>query len=137
MKRSVFVFDTNALISAFLLKGSVSDLAFRRATSNGALAVSEILMDEFLEVLLRKKFDRYFTEGERAEIIKEVEQYAVIFFPTEKITDCKDPDDNMVLELAVASEASCIITGDKKHLIPLHPFRGIPIVTADEFLKMI
>jgi uncharacterized protein len=41
----------------------------------------------------------------------------------------------MILELAVASKASCIVTGDKKHLIPLHPFRGIPILTPADFLK--
>ncbi len=136
MKRKVFVFDTNALISAFLVKKSLSDQAFRRATEEGILAMSNSLMTEFLEVVWRDKFDRYFIEkNERADVILEIEKFSSFFIPNEKITDCTDQNDNMILELAITANASCIITGDKKHLIPLHPFRGIPIMTADDFLK--
>jgi uncharacterized protein len=132
----IFVFDTNALVSAALLKNSVSAKAYDHAIIPGTIAISDALLDEFIEVLFRKKLDRYFlSEEERLEPIRFLETKAMKFECQEKITDCKDPDDNMVLELAVASEASCIITGDKKHLHPLHPFRGIPILTADEFLK--
>ena len=135
--RKNFVFDTNALISAFLVKKSLSDLAFRKATLDGMLAFSDPLMGEFLDVLWRKKLDRYFTlPNEREEIITEVEKYAVPFIITEKITDSSDPDDNMILELSVASKASCIVTGDKKHLLSLHPFRGIPILSPADFFKM-
>ncbi len=132
----VFVFDTNTLISAHLIEGSVSDQAFQKALILGVIGLSEPSMLEFVEVVYRKKFDRYF-EGEyaRLNLIQKIEGYAVTFSPVEKITDCQDPDDNMVLELAIASNASCIITGDKKHLIPLSPFRGIPIMRPDKFLK--
>jgi len=57
-----------------------------------------------------------------------------IFSPTEIITDCRDPKDNKFLELAVEANASCIVTGDKDLLV-LDPFRGIPILTAADFLK--
>jgi uncharacterized protein len=114
MKRKVFVFDTNALISAFLVKKSLSDQAFRRASEEGILAMSNSLMSEFLEVLWRGKFDRYFIEkNERAAVILEIEKFSSFFIPNEKITDCTDQDDNMILELAIAANASCIITGDK------------------------
>jgi uncharacterized protein len=132
-----FVFDTNALISAHLIVGSVSDQALQKALRLGAIAISEPSMLEFVGVLYKKKFDKYFKEEQaRLTLIAKIEAYSVSFSPIEKVTDCIDPDDNMILELAIASEASCIVTGDKKHLIPLHSFRGIPILTADEFLKM-
>lgn len=131
-----FVFDTNALVSAHLIVGSVSDQAFRRALQLGELAISEDTMLEFIEVIYRKKLDRYFKdEHARMRLIQKMEGYAITFSPIEKISDCPDSSDNKVLELALASKASCIITGDKKHLIPLHPFRGIPIITPDDFLK--
>ncbi len=133
-KRSVLVLDTNALISAFLVKNSTSDLAFRKAIKTGILGISDSLMSEFLAVLMRKKFDKYFTAAERAEVIGEIEKYAITFNATEKITVCKDPDDNMILELAVASHATCIVTGDS-HLLTLDPFREIPILSAADFLK--
>jgi len=52
----------------------------------------------------------------------------------EEITVCRDPKDNMILELAVAGQADYIVTGDKD-LLALNPFRKIQIVTPAEFLK--
>ena len=43
-------------------------------------------------------------------------------------------NDNMFLGLAIAAQASCIITGDN-NLLVLHPFRNIPILNAVDFLK--
>jgi predicted nucleic acid-binding protein len=37
------------------------------------------------------------------------------------------------LEMAISSEVECIVSGDKDLLI-LHPFRGIPILNAADFL---
>ncbi len=51
----------------------------------------------------------------------------------EKITVCRDPKDNKFLELAVAGNADCIVTGDKNLLI-LNPFRGIKIISTSDFL---
>lgn len=45
-----------------------------------------------------------------------------------------DPDDNMIVDLAVAGNARYIITGDKKHLLPLKRYRGIEIVAPATFL---
>lgn len=130
-----FVFDTNALISAFLLSRSVSRIALNRAITLGSLALSDTVFQEFIDVLFRKKFDRYFfDEEERLRILDKTESNAVFFSPTEIINICRDPKDNMFLELAIAADASCIISGDN-HLLELHPFRDIPILTAAEFIE--
>ena len=130
-----FVFDTNALISTHLIEGSVSDKAYKHALKLGFIAISEEIMTEFIDVACRKKFDKYFgSEIARLSLAEKIEANAVLFTPNEKITDCIDPDDNMILELAIASQASCIITGDP-HLLMLHPFRGIPILKANDFLN--
>lgn len=68
-------------------------------------------------------------------LIEKIETYAVTFSVTENIMACPDPDDNMILELAVAAQAACIVTGDK-HLLSLHPFRDIPILSPSDFLKL-
>jgi putative PIN family toxin of toxin-antitoxin system len=44
-----------------------------------------------------------------------------------QIQECRDPDDDKYLELAVDAEADCIVSGDKDLLV-LDPFRGIPII---------
>lgn len=132
-KSRIFVFDTNALISAFLVKDSISDKAFKKAADSGVLGISDPLLTEFLEVLWRPKFDKYFDAGERENIVAEIIKYAVYFQSTEKIKASTDPDDNMILELAISSHADCIISGDP-HLRILHPFQGIPIISPAGFL---
>jgi predicted nucleic acid-binding protein len=46
-----------------------------------------------------------------------------------------DPQDEMVLECALAAEVDVIVSGDKKHLLSLRRFRGIPILSPSEFLR--
>jgi predicted nucleic acid-binding protein len=40
-----------------------------------------------------------------------------------------------VLECALAAKADYIVSGDRRHLLPLKAFRGIPIVSPAEFLR--
>ena len=130
-----FLFDTNSLVSASLIGGTMTAMAMDRAVISGKLAFSNATMDELVEVLFRGKFDKYFlNDEEKWSAIQRISLNAVFFFPAESITDCRDPKDNKFLELAIAANASCIITGDKDLLI-LHPFRGIPILNATDFLN--
>jgi len=57
-----FVFDTNATISAALLKGSVSRRAFDKALDGGKLLVSTETVDELNDVLGRPDFARYLSK---------------------------------------------------------------------------
>jgi predicted nucleic acid-binding protein len=49
------------------------------------------------------------------------------------VTGCTDPDDNRVLECALASRATHIVTGDRD-LLALDPFRTVRIVQAAKLL---
>ena len=48
---------------------------------------------------------------------------------------CRDPKDDKFLDVAIHGQAHTIVTGDKD-LLALHPFHGVPIVTAAQFLAM-
>ncbi len=48
----------------------------------------------------------------------------------------KDPDDNRILEAAVAGKAEMIISGDR-HLLDIRSFRGVPVVTPRQFLDLL
>ena len=50
------------------------------------------------------------------------------------VHECRDPEDDKFLDLALSSKADCIVTGDKDLLV-LHPFRGILVVTPRGFLE--
>jgi putative PIN family toxin of toxin-antitoxin system len=67
-------------------------------------------------------------------ILNEFREIAIFIKITESVTDCRDPKDNKFLELAISANASCIITGDNDLLV-LHPFRGIPILNAVDFIN--
>ena len=57
-----------------------------------------------------------------------------IITPVEQILACRDPKDDMYLDLAVSVSAKAIVTGDKD-LLSLHLFRNIPVLNAAEFLS--
>lgn len=132
-KTKYFVVDTNTLISAFILPNSVSRKALNKARKEGAIILSQSTVNEFTDVFIRPKFDRYLPLEMRLEIIDDFKSLALILNPEIEIADCRDPNDNKFLELAVSELAECIITGDGDLLV-LNPFRQIPIITAAQFL---
>lgn len=128
-----FVLDTNVVVSAALLRRSISRQAFDLANSQGTVLLSWMLLAELNDVMSRPKFDRYLTESERLLFVALLVRDATIVDITEKVTASRDPKDDMVLEVALNGRATCIVSGDKALLV-LHPFRNIPILTPDDFL---
>lgn len=135
MKNSHFVIDTNTLISASLFRNSIHRKAERKAIRAGKILASRATYNEFSEVFLRSKFDRYISRESRLNILLEFKKLASFIEPSETITACRDPKDNKFLELAVTANASCIISGDEDLLV-LNPFRDIPIINAKDFLEL-
>lgn len=61
-----------------------------------------------------------------------------LVIPKQKINVIKDdPDDNKFIEAAVEGNCSYIVSNDRKHILKLKVFRGIKIVTPEEFLMFI
>jgi len=48
-----------------------------------------------------------------------------------------DVDDDQVIAAAVTARADLIVSGDRKHLLPLRSHEGIAIVEAAEALRRI
>jgi uncharacterized protein len=127
------VVDTNVLVSAALLPQSAPRQAVDLASQNGRLLFSEATFTELDDVLRRSKFDRYVSEQTRLEFLVSLVTAAEIVPISVEIIDCRDPQDNKILELAVSGNASDIVSGDADLLV-LNPFRGIDILTVDAFL---
>jgi|YNPNPStandDraft_1061719.scaffolds.fasta_scaffold05217_6 putative PIN family toxin of toxin-antitoxin system len=128
-----FVFDTNVVVSALLLKQSVARQAFDKAVRAGKFLISQATVEELNEVLRRRGFEPYITERERIEFLSAFVRDAILVEVTEHVAMCRDPKDDKFLELAWNGRALCIITGDKDLLV-LHPFRGIAVLTPRQFL---
>nr|WP_181280545.1 putative toxin-antitoxin system toxin component, PIN family [Aphanothece hegewaldii] len=129
-----FVFDVNVIVSAFLFEKSKPDQALGKAQNMGFVLVSNSIAMELREVLLRPKFARYLSLERRLELENNFIEATQIIEPTHTIEICRDPKDNKYLELAVSGKAEAIITGDEDLLV-LNPFRGIIILTPQEFLN--
>lgn len=129
-----YVFDTNVIISALLFEEGKPAQALRAALANGEVLLSLDLLEELNEVLGRERFNRYVTSKEREEFLEAIVERAVLIEVVENVQECRDPKDDKVLELALNGKAQYIISGDKDLLV-LHLFRGVGVVTAEEFLR--
>jgi predicted nucleic acid-binding protein len=54
--------------------------------------------------------------------------------PNEPVQECRDPKDDKYLALAAAGGADVIVSSDARHLLSMHPWRGIPILSPADFL---
>ena len=131
-----FVFDTNVLISAVLMPETSAASALFMALDYGILVVSPSLMKEYHSVFLRPKFDRYVSQKNRHDFLRELQHSVEWIEPQYPITDCRDPKDNMILEIAIESGARAIVTGDLDLLV-LNPYHGIPILNPADFRRLI
>lgn len=105
------------------------------AARNGEsdLVTSRAILLELAKVL-QKKFN--WSEEDIAEVIVGLGTFVTPVRPTTKTDVIKDDQsDNKILEAALAGKVDFIVSGDKRHILPLKKFRGIKIVTAAKFLK--
>lgn len=133
MKNSRSVIDTNVIVSALVFSASIPTQAFTIAKTRGILLISADTLSELIDVLSRQKFDRYLSREIREEFLVSLSAETEIIKITEKISICRDPKDNKFLELAIAGNATYLITGDND-LLELNPFRGVLILTPNQFL---
>ncbi|MBI3169449.1 MAG: putative toxin-antitoxin system toxin component, PIN family [Chloroflexi bacterium] len=131
--RGRFVFDTNVIVSALLMKKSVARDSLDKARIAGEILLSLEVIEELRDVLSRPAFDRYIDEEDRLKFLSLLVKEAVLVEITKRIKACRDPKDDKFLELAVNGDATLIVSGDKD-LQVLHPFRNIPILSPREFL---
>lgn len=96
------------------------------------VATSQPLVSEVGRVLT-EKFG--WPAARVTEATELMERVAETVAPREAVTDCPDDDDNRVLECAQESGADYIVTGDA-HLLTMHPWRGVTILKAAQFLAL-
>lgn len=128
----IVVYDTNILISGLIWGGvpyECIDLAKRNKVVG--ITCAEIL-GEFEEKLTVKL---NVPPLQASEIVTNL----LGFLRTVKISNrlegvTADPDDDKVIECAVVGGATHIVTGDRKHLLPLQSYQDILIIKAADLL---
>ena len=127
------VIDTNVWVGRLLVSGSTAARAVEKALGESEVMVSEVLIEELAEGLDREKFDRYVTLRDREEFLRRVLQVTTTAPVLSVVEDCRAPDDNRLLALALDSRSECVVTGHRD-LLALDLWRGLAIVTPANFL---
>ena len=127
------VFDASALVGALLKQGSVPERALLHARATAILYLSAAVEAEIREVFSRPKFRRYLAAGRGALMLTIITVGARRIEPTDQVRECRDPSDDKYLELALAAQATTIVSSDNDLLV-MHPWRGISILTPAEYL---
>lgn len=134
MGKNRLVLDTNVLVSAFGWAGKPRQVFEQVLDGHFELIVSEKQFAEIRRVLNYPRLK--LTANEQARFL-EVLVRAARMVETHNDLDVikEDPSDNALLEAAVEHNAVYIISGDK-HLLKVKEFRGIKILTPDEFFLL-
>ena len=114
-KPEKIVLDTNIFIY-FLISGSFQKLDKKLKNTQVKLLFSEELLDEFLQVVGRPKFKKYFSHKEVTNLLNELHRFAELINVNSKINVCRDKKDNFLLALCHDGKADFLITGDEELL---------------------
>jgi putative PIN family toxin of toxin-antitoxin system len=125
------VLDTNVLVAALVARGTCSDL-LEHCVRQHIVVSSPSLLNELRDVL-EKKFRQRATDV-RAALQLFGETFTLVTPDPLDPPVCRDRDDDVVLEPAMAGECAEIITGAQDVLI-LNPFRGVHVLAPSAFWK--
>jgi putative PIN family toxin of toxin-antitoxin system len=132
-ERVVVVLDSSVWISALLHSGNPGRIVSLAASGKIAIYVSPSIRAEVLAVLSRRKFG--LSRAQTTLLAQVLDEVASLIEPRERLPGVvSDPHDEHVIEAAAAAGARYLVTGDKRHLLPLVEFRGIRIVSPRQFL---
>nr|WP_294501521.1 putative toxin-antitoxin system toxin component, PIN family [uncultured Rhodopila sp.] len=133
----IVVLDASTFVSAALKVSSIPERAlFRAVTEPDRLILSRDVENEYREVIFRPKFDRFVSVERRQLILDTVIVAADRVEPVETVRECSDPKDDKYLALAAAGRADVIVSSDTRHLLPMHPWRGIWILSPADYLAL-
>ena len=123
------VFDSNIYIAAFATHGLCQAL-FEICLDTHSLFISEEILTEITKGLDKKI---KIPLSVISNIVLYLKQNTRVIKP-QKIENpqCRDPNDDHVLELCIAAKTQYLVTGDKD-LLAMKSYQGIAILTPREF----
>jgi len=129
--------DTNTLISATFWNGPSDRIISKVEAREIQLILSEEIIKEYAEVLDYEEIKDKIRDKNLAmkHSVNKIISISTIIEPKTRLNVIKDdPDDNKILECAIAGKVDCIVSNDR-HLLKLKTFQNIPILTPDDFVE--
>ena len=123
--------DTNVIVSGMLFGGHSRDILTAIARGRVEAFTTPALLNELREVLLRRKFRLSLEQVEATmELVRE--SFACVDSSVTLSVIMDDPDDNRVIEAALASRARVIVSVDN-HLLRLSAWRTMTVLSPAAF----
>ena len=128
------VVDTNVFVSAALKQSSWSAATIRWIESFGGLLKSAATEAELLDVLQRPRLARRLPDAFIDRLHRMLAEAESVEIASLVLGVCRDPEDDMFLELALNGYADVIVSGDDD-LLAIGKFAEIPIITPAAFIQ--
>ena len=126
------VLDTNVIISGLTYHGNERRVLDLAKDGRFEIVLSPVILNE-VERVLARKFQRQ--AQDIAHDVSDLRRIATVIDPAPQADAVPDAHpDNRILDCAAAAEADFLVTGDRRHLLPLGEHRGARILNAADFL---
>ena len=112
---TVVLVDTNVWVSAFINPSGFPARLHRAWLANRfQVVVSLPLLDELSDVLTRPRITRKYPihAADVEEFLQLLIHRSQIVVPTGSVRECRDPDDNLILETAILGQAQYAVSRD-------------------------
>ena len=135
MSRLIAVFDTNVLFSGAAWTGAPHRCVELVRSGDIDGVTCQPILDELAGTLAAKL---RFTNEQVGEALADLLGFMrLVEIPGVLQAVAADPDDNKVIECAVVAGATHIVTGDRRHLLPIGSYQGIAILDVARFLVLV
>lgn len=126
--------DTNVLVSAFIAAGPPSRVLEEVIDARMELVLPQPVMVELERILTGKLgFEPQRWQGvEELLVDLAAELVPAPEAPPEAVTG--DPADDLILACAVQAGVDVLVSGDRRHLLPVREHRGVRVITPQELL---
>lgn len=139
---TVVLVDTNVWVSAFINpSGPPARLQRAWMDSRFQAVVSLPLLDELADVLTRPRLARKYLipSADVEEFLQLLIQRSQIVVPTGFVRECRDPEDDLILETAILGHAQYAVTRDDDikrdlNLIEHLQGHGVTVLSVQQFL---
>jgi putative PIN family toxin of toxin-antitoxin system len=128
------ILDTNVIVSALLTNALPAMIVYDVVlTETVELCLSDAIFAEYVEVVRREKFGKFpHFKAKAAIVLNRLQEIATFHTTPVAVEVLKDKSDNKFLELAVASSANYLITGNTADF-PFTKYGSVTIVTPREY----
>jgi uncharacterized protein len=131
-KQLVVCLDTNVLVSA-LAFGGIPEKVLGLFWERSFLSVtSPQILEETRRTLSRKVV---LDPSRLNQFLFDFMEGSTVLTPPGAITVTGHAPDDLVLETAILGGCDILVTGDKRHLLPLNPYKGLIIEPPSSFIK--